>query len=545
MHFTSAPAGARQSNRTSEVVAVISTVGGLIVLAGWFFDVPVLKSAIPTLAPMKLNAAIAFILCGASLWCAQQGDWRSAYRLVSLISASLALLLGLASFGEYLSGVDLGVDQFVMHERTTFAGDIPGRMAIAAAVSFMAIGLSLLLLNLRPDRSGLTIHLLAIVPILTAGSALIGYAYDVEEFIRMKLDYSPIALNAAALLVLLTFGILYARPNYPLRRLTVSDGAARVTVRLLLPAAVGFTFIAGWLMHFAGLHVHYFSGTRQLALFAAISISGLTALMLWAAERFYQADGARKRAHAEVLRLNTELEERVKARTEELASFSYSVSHDLKAPLRAIDGACFILQTEEGSRISEEGRRRLEVVRRSVVRMTKQIDGLIEFVGLYGREMRIEPVDMRDLASEVFEELRAAEPERAIALRLGDLPAAHGDHGMIRQALKNLLDNAIKFTSMQTRPEIEVGGAPGETENVYWIKDNGVGFDARFAHRLFGVSMRLHPLDEFEGPGVGLAIVKRIIERHGGSVSAQGEVGNGATFRFTLPSAGEGFEEHA
>jgi PAS domain S-box-containing protein len=246
----------------------------------------------------------------------------------------------------------------------------------------------------------------------------------------------------------------------------------------------------------------------------------------------------RKRAEEQILQLNSELERRLAALEQinrELASFSYSVSHDLKTPLRAIDGYCSMLKEEYGDRLDEEGRRDLGVIRRNVVRMARLLDSLLEFVGLFQRQMHVEQIDMNDKVSQVFDELRAAEPERAISFKLDDLPPARGDRAMIREVLKNLLSNAIKFTSTQDAAEIEIGGVEGEKETAYWIKDNGVGFDARYAHKLFGVSMRLHPVEEFEGPGIGLAIVKRIIERHGGQVSAQSEVGKGATFRFTLP----------
>jgi PAS domain S-box-containing protein len=248
----------------------------------------------------------------------------------------------------------------------------------------------------------------------------------------------------------------------------------------------------------------------------------------------------RKLAEEQVLKLNTKLMLQLKELEEankELASFSYSVSHDLKIPLRAIDGYNGMLKEEYGGLLGEQGRRYVDIARHNAARMAKQIDGLLEFVGLFRREMRIETVDIRAEALQVFEELRVFEPDRALALTVGDLPSARGDRAMILQVVRNLLGNAVKFTRAQANAVVEVGGAEEETENVYWVKDNGVGFDARYIDKLFGVFMRLHQIEEFEGPGIGLAIVKRIIDRHGGHVSAQSEVGKGATFRFTLPKS--------
>ena len=250
----------------------------------------------------------------------------------------------------------------------------------------------------------------------------------------------------------------------------------------------------------------------------------------------------RKQAEEQVLKLNAELKLQLAAlqdANKELASLSYSVSHDLKIPLRAIDGYCVMLQEEIRSQPGEEARRHLDVIRQSAAHMAKLIDGILEFFDMYRRLMKISAVDMHAEVSQVFEDLQAGKPEHQVALKLGELPPACGDREMIRLILRNLLNNAFKFTAKQNSPEIEVGGTDEGTETAYWIKDNGVGFDPRFAHKLFGVSMRLHSSEEFGGLGFGLAIVKRVIDRHGGHISAQSQEGEGATFRFTLPKQGD------
>lgn len=250
---------------------------------------------------------------------------------------------------------------------------------------------------------------------------------------------------------------------------------------------------------------------------------------------------ARKMAENEIAQLNRELQHRLEAldeATKELETFSYSVSHDLKTPLRAIDGFISLLKEEYRRQLAGEGERYLEVVRKTAARMQRLIDGLLNFISLSRREMQIEQVDVGALAREVFEELRAVRPERAIRLRVGDLPPARCDRDMLRQALANLLDNAIKFTAPQTEASIEIGGAVTDDEHIYFVRDNGVGFDMRYIDKLFGVFLRLHGTEEFEGAGIGLAIVKRIVGRHGGRVWAEGRESEGATFHFTLPVAG-------
>jgi signal transduction histidine kinase len=229
--------------------------------------------------------------------------------------------------------------------------------------------------------------------------------------------------------------------------------------------------------------------------------------------------------------------QRLAEANEELASFSYSVSHNLRTPLRAIDSFTAILQDEYKDCLCGEAQRRLDVIRSSAARMTRLVDGLIEYISLFRRPLRVEKLDMTTLARRAFEELRSAEPQRNIQLQMGELPPALADPRMIRQVLANVLNNAFKFTASQPQGLIEITACEKKTENAYCVRDNGVGFDMRYSSKLFGVFLRLHSAEEFEGSGIGLAIVKRVIERHGGSVWAEGKVGGGASVYFTLPRA--------
>ncbi|MBL8058718.1 MAG: PAS domain S-box protein, partial [Anaerolineales bacterium] len=250
----------------------------------------------------------------------------------------------------------------------------------------------------------------------------------------------------------------------------------------------------------------------------------------------------RHRAEAEIRRLNEALEQRVVERTaqlqaanRELEAFTYSVSHDLRAPLRAIDGFTRILAEDYAEALDTEGRRVAGVVRRETQRMAHLIDDLLAFSRLSRARLQAGPVDVQALVAEVLAELTAGEAQPGLAVRLGELAPAVGDPALLRQVWTNLLANALKFSSKRAQPVVEVGSRPAADGIVYFVRDNGAGFDPQYADKLFGVFQRLHHASEYEGTGVGLAIVQRIVHRHGGRVWAEGAPDQGATFYFVLP----------
>jgi signal transduction histidine kinase len=247
-----------------------------------------------------------------------------------------------------------------------------------------------------------------------------------------------------------------------------------------------------------------------------------------------------RQAENEIRNLNKNLAERsfeAEAANKELEAFSYSVSHDLRAPLRAVDGFSRILLEEHASQLSEEGHSFLRRVRDNAVNMGQLIDDLLAFSRLSRQPLKKQKVVTADLARQVLEELKREQDGRRIDASVADLPQCEGDPKLLKQVFVNLLSNAVKYTRKREVARIEVGSEKINGETVYFVKDNGAGFSMSYADKLFGVFQRLHRSEEYEGTGVGLAIVQRVIHRHGGRIWAEATVDKGASFYFTL---GEG-----
>jgi light-regulated signal transduction histidine kinase (bacteriophytochrome) len=249
-------------------------------------------------------------------------------------------------------------------------------------------------------------------------------------------------------------------------------------------------------------------------------------------------------AHDEILKLNQNLEQRVHERTleleaanKELETFSYSVSHDLRAPLRAIDGFARMAQEDYATQLPEQAGQRVERIHECVGEMVKLIDGLLTFSRWSHQPLNKQTVSLTPILKRVLEELQTGEKGRKIKISIADLPICQADPILLKQVLTNLLSNALKYSRSRDPAIIEIGWRDEQAQSAYFVRDNGAGFDLQYAKKLFGTFQRFHRREEFEGIGIGLSIVQRIIQRHGGRIWAEAEVNKGATFYFTLPDS--------
>jgi PAS domain S-box-containing protein len=244
-----------------------------------------------------------------------------------------------------------------------------------------------------------------------------------------------------------------------------------------------------------------------------------------------------KKADFEIKQLNINLERNIaqlQLTNKELESFSYSVSHDLRAPLRSINGYAQMIQDDHAQAFNDEAKRMFNVIRKNAKKMGMLIDDLLAFSRMGRKEITRVPVNFNKLVEPVIADLKQTAPA-GTNITVQKLPEMQGDPALLSQVYMNLISNAIKYSAKKAHPAIEIGAEEKEDEFVFYVKDNGAGFDMQYAHKLFGVFQRLHSSEEFEGTGVGLAIVQRIVVKHGGKVWAEGKVGEGAAFYFSLP----------
>jgi signal transduction histidine kinase len=506
-------------------------LAGALVLVGWALDLQVLKSLSSTWSSMKANEALSFVLAGVALALLRApAGGRAQY--AGRILAGIVALVGLLTIAEYAFGWDLRIDELLFHEARSApgAGD-PGRMSVDSAFGFVLAGVSLVLLNARRPRRLRPAQMGAIGMSVLATVSIAGYLFSAPAAASgFSGQVMRVGLHTAFAFIVLGAAILVARPGVGVIELITSPHAGGTLLRRLLPAAAAILLTVGW-ARLKGEEAGLYNFRVGLALMVTAAISALALAVVVTGRSLERTDVERRRMLDEIRARTAELE----VANKELEAFSYSVSHDLRAPLRAIDGFTRILGEEFSSTIDPNGRRYLDLVGDNARRMGALIDGLLAFSKLGQQSLTKRRVGVERLVKEAIADVEPQLGGRNVDISLTDLErTVEADPTLLKQVFVNLLSNAIKYTQAREAPQVEVGSYGADGEIVFFVRDNGCGFDMRYADKLFQVFQRLHRAEDYEGAGIGLALVARIVKRHGGGVWASAQLDQGATFYFTL-----------
>lgn len=532
------------NNPLAARIAAIAPAGGIaaigiavLVLTGWIFDVALLKQFVPGTPSMKVISALAFVLAGAALVCTADAASDRRTRPIARLCAALVAALGAIALCEYAFGADLGIDNLLIPEAPEASQTpFPGRMALPTAIDFVLVGAALLFLDTETAPGYNRAQVCALAAAAISFLVLVGYLYGVPSLYIPQLPLWMAVPTATAFLVL-SAGIMCARAHSGFMRVLTGTGGGGVVARRLIPPALVVPVLFGWL-RLLGERAGHYGMEFGLSIMVVMSATVLTAIVWFAARLGYSIDVERENT----ARL---LEQRVAARTAELAganreleAFSYTVSHDLRAPLRHLEGFAKLLGNRLGDDIDPKAAHYLDMIKEATADMEEMVEDLLAFSRTALEPLNARSVDLAELVREAHNELREEALGRKIDWQIGPLPAVMGDPKLLQHVVVNLLANAVKYTAPREQAQIAVEARPaGADEVVVSVRDNGVGFDPTYADRLFGVFERLHSADDFDGTGVGLATVRRIVERHGGRVWAEGEIDRGATFSFTLKRA--------
>ena len=636
----------------SEISSIVIIVISVLFLIGWALDIGVLKTPGSNYPTIKSNTALSLLLIGISIWLLQEKRVNQRNLLIARVLSLIVILIGSLTLFEYLSGVNLGIDQILfMEPRGAFQTEALNRMSLVAASSFLLIGISLLTLDKEKDRNFQLFQLLIISVGLISFLVVLGYLYQTTIYpIRNTTAASP---YGSVILLVIVLAVLTSRPDKGFMELLASNRIGGVFGRRIIPGIIIIPLILGWLRLLGeqaelydaefGTAVTIFSTILILILLVWLSMVSIDRIDIrrqkaeknikrqadllnrtndaifvrnlddeitfWnkGSEKTYgwsQREVLGKVTHellqaeypkhldeiqANVLNygqwtgelkhkkrdgtliivlsrwslqkdengkpigfleINTDITERKEAEEKlkelveelkrsnyELQQFTFITSHDLQEPLRSIASFSQLLEMRYKNKLDKDADEYINFVVDAAVRMKEMIQGLLDYSNVGTQKEKCEPLNVEDILKQVLYNLNALIEENNVIITHDPLPVINGDSKQVVQLFHNLIENAIKFRKEDVPPKIHISASLDEEKNeyVFSVADNGIGLELQYSDKIFEIFKRLHTIDEYRGTGIGLAICKRIVERHGGRIWVKSELGKGATFYFTIP----------
>ena len=515
-------------SRTFSIIAI--SIAGIVLLGGYALEISGLRNLAPGLPKMMPNTALGLLLSAISLFLHTTSPPK--HRLFSSgwiqkLLAATVVLLGAATIVEYLLGINLGIDELLFRDLVPGA-TYPGRPSPQTSLCFILSGISLTLLGAKRLRVLQLSQMLGVIVGFTAIVAVVGYVYSALPLYGLN-AYTGMAIHTAVSFLAISGGIIFAKSERGLAAVFTSRSEGGHMARRLLPAIIVVPIALGILSRW-GERVGLFSTATGMAADVTLHIVLLGA-ELWLFALFLERSNvARDDAIQTMHRHSVQLE----ATNQELQALSNAIPRNLMPPLTELARLSETLREACGEHLDEQGKQHISSIQESVKKAGYLIDDLIKLSQVTSTEMNREPVDLSKLAEELLAELRRAHPERKVESVITPGLVCEGDSSLLRLALENLLGNAWKYSAKASSPRIEMGVTEINGDKTFSVRDNGIGFDMSYAGKLFLPFQRLHNEDEFLGTGIGLAIVQRIVHRHGGRTWAISKANEGATLYFTL-----------
>ncbi len=514
---------------TRLLIVVVMAVGTLVVVAALL---PGSRDAVDRVLGRPVDMGAMLLLTGSVLFLDRRARGRRGAMAAATVMALAVLGLGALALTGPVIGDDISIGRYLidLDGGRAFRG-VP--RSFAGGVSLLAVAAALLALIAERVRAA---QMLALLVLVIAMVGLLHNAYYEENQGIGITPYVNMRSTSAAVFAIAALGILAARQRQAIVGILFGENAGTEVARRLVPIVIVVPLALGWL-RYIGQSFGLFDVAFAAALFPVANMTVMLAVIWRVSAILNRVGQERRQARLALESGNAELArsaEELRLANAELEAFAYTVAHDLRAPLRAIDGFSRVLMEDHAGTLEAEAARLLGVVRRNTVRMGNLMDDLLAFSRLSRRPINKRAVAPAAIVTRVLDDGAREREGRDLEIAIGDLPECQADFALLTQVYANLIGNAVKYSSKKAAARIDIGSRQEAGKTVYFVADNGAGFDMAHAAKLFGVFQRLHRADEYDGTGVGLAIVQRILHRHGGAIWAEARVGEGATFFFTL-----------
>jgi signal transduction histidine kinase len=556
-----------QLKSISELISIIIIIFGILILIGWAFNISILLSPGAGFSSIKSNVGPGFILIGLALYLVQDKRNNPRNKKISQILAFIVFLIGFLTLFEYLSGINLFIDEILFKEAPgAFLTSSPNRMAFSAAIGLTSAGLAALFIDYETKSGHRPGQYLMLILGSVAIMALLGFAYGVSYFYKLP-SFTGIAIYAAIAFLILFLGFIFARPDKGFMHTFNSDLlGSKNAARILLPTIL-LTLIVGWLL-VQGRNYGLYQGPFAVSLFALSTII-LTFILTWQNTIVLnKTDLKIQKAHHELEKSRDNLELEVKKRTAELVElnknlgkeiserkkyerildqklielkrsnaeleqFAYIASHDLQEPLRMVSSYLQLIERRYADKLDEDGHEFMEFAVDGANRMQTMINDLLIYSRVTTRGKEFETINMDQILEKVLKNLEVSIDENNARVNYESLPEIKADPSQMSQIFQNLISNGIRFKKDEN-PVISISSDENEEEWIFTVEDNGIGIDPEYSEKIFEVFKRLHGKDQYPGTGIGLAISKKIAERHGGHIWVESELDKGSKFIFTI-----------